>query len=402
MKLFYFGSVCAPAWFDQTVQKSRVKPSASAQSFEMALIDGFSKNPEIELTVVSAESVAMFPGGNRIFLKQREDRLNDKVSAQILPAVNLPGIKQKNHADGAGKLLRKWLRENQNEPEKCVFVYGLYPKPTETLLKICKKAGCKIVILIADLPATMFTYTKSKNLWKRMFSDAYRKKALSIQKSFDGYIYLTEAMQKAVAPEKPYTVVETIADPTIFDGLGEIQKSEPPALMYAGALYKKYGVDLILDTFEQLQTDCRLWLFGSGDYEEEIQKRAERNPKIQFFGRVPRGEILKREQQASLLLNLRNPEEDYTKYSFPSKMVEYLLSGTPAFTTKLPGIPEEYEKYCYMTKEQDCRLIAKEIDQILKDEQFSRIGERARSFIVEQKNAEVQAKKISDFLQSLI
>ena len=83
-------------------------------------------------------------------------------------------------------------------------------------------------------------------------------------------------------------------------------------------------------------------------------------------------------------------------------MVEYLLSGTPAFTTSLPGIPEEYEKYCYMTKEQDCHLIAKEIDQILQDEQFSRIGERARSFIVEQKNAEVQAKKISEFLQSLI
>ena len=402
MKIFYFGSACDHAVFNQTVARSKVKPSASAQSFETALLQGFTSNQALDVTVASAESIAMFPGGNRIFLKKRKDKLTERIFADIIPAINLPGIKQKNHADGAARLFKAWLRKNKEDSEKCVLIYGFYTKPTERLLKMCRKHKCKIIGIVADIPAVKYTYAKRKSVVRKLFSGYDRKKTLALQDQFDGYIYLTEEMHKAIAPGKPYTVVETIADPTIFDGLGEIQKSEPPALMYAGALYKKYGVDLILDTFEQLETDCRLWLFGSGDYEEEIQKKAEKNPKIQFFGRVPRGEILKREQQASLLLNLRNPEEEYTKYSFPSKMVEYLLSGTPAFTTSLPGIPEEYEKYCYMTKEQDCHLIAKEIDQILQDEQFSRIGERARSFIVEQKNAEVQAKKISDFLQSLI
>ena len=402
MKIFYFGSACAQEQFDQTVQNSRVKPSASAQSFETALLLGFSKNPEVDVTVASAESIAMFPGGNRLILRKRVDKLNDRVSANILPAINLPGIKQKNHADSAARLLRKWLRENQNEPEKCVLVYGLYPKPTESLLKICKKADCRIVILLTDLPATMFTYTNSKNPWKKLFSKQYRKKAIAIQSCFDGYIYLTKEMRNAVSADAPYTVVETIADPAIFDGIGKVQKAAPPALMYAGALYQKYGVELILDTFEQLQTDCRLWLFGSGDYEEEIKKRAEKNPKIQFFGRVPRNEILKREQQASLLLNLRSPEEEYTKYSFPSKMVEYLLSGTPSFVTRLPGIPEEYYAYCYATDSQDCGELAKTIDKILGERSLEQLGKKAREFIIREKNAEVQAKKISDFMQSLI
>ena len=52
-------------------------------------------------------------------------------------------------------------------------------------------------------------------------------------------------------------------------------------------------------------------------------------------------------KEAKLLINLRNPEDKYTKYSFPSKTFEYMVSGTPFFTTKLEGIPSEYYNYLY-------------------------------------------------------
>lgn len=398
MKLFYFGSVCSNEVFNNTVAKSRIKPSASAQNFESALIKGFSNNPEVEVFVASAESISIFPGGNRLFLKKRRDVLTDKITANIIPAINLPAIKQQNHAKGAVKLFKKWLKETKDEEDKCVLIYGIYPKVVESMQKACQKYNCKIYALITDVPSTMFTYTSGKSLLKKLFSGSYREKAIALQDKFDGYIYLTEAMKDEVAPGKPYIVIETIADTSIFDSVGECEKSNPPAIMYAGALYKKYGLDMIVDCFEKLECDSELWLFGSGDYEDEIKRRAEKNPKIKFFGRVSREEVLKRELEATLLVNLRNAEDEYTKYSFPSKMVEYLLSGTPLFTTKLSGVPQEYDSFCFTTEENDVEIIAKQIDAALKSEDLHGFGARAKDFVINEKNGTVQAQKILKFL----
>ena len=398
MKLFYFGSVCSELKFNETVEKSRVKPSASAQNFESALIRGVSTHEDVELTVAAAESIAAFPGGNRLFLNRRKDVLTQTCTANIIPAINLPLLKQWGHACGAGRLLKKWLKENRNQADKCVLVYGLYPAVAKKLLRLCRNHNCGIVALITDVPSTMFTYTKNKNLLKRLFSGTYRKSAVSLQDKFDGYIYLTEAMKDEVAPGKPYIVIETIADTGIFDHVPQVKKAEPPALMYAGALYKKYGVDLIVDAFEEVKNDCELWLFGSGDYEQEIKQRAEQNPKIRFFGRVSREEVLEREKAATLLLNIRNAEDEYTRFSFPSKTVEYMLSATPLLTTRLRGIPEEYYDYCYSMSSREIHEIAGMIDRILAEETGEDLGKRAERFVREEKNSSKQAGKILDFL----
>ena len=399
MKIFYFGSVCANEIFNETVAQSRVKPSASAQSFESALMSGFSQFSDVQVTAISAESIAMYPGGNRLFLRKRMDQLTPCISTTILSAINLPGIKQINHAHGAARALKKWLRQNHKDANKCVLVYGLYPQVVDRLLKICNHHKCKIYAIITDVPSTMFTYTKSKNIVKRLFSKSFRKKAISLQDKFDGYIYLTKQMSEAVAPDKPYTVVEAIADTDIFSKIPSISKSQPPALMYAGALYKKYGLDLILDTFEQMESDCQLWLFGSGDYEEEIKKRSKNNPKIKFYGRVSRDEVLKKETEATVLLNIRNAEDEYTQYSFPSKMIEYMLSGTPLYTSKLSGVPDEYDNYCFITKQRDAKNMAQQLDAILQTEDLQAIGDHARRFVINEKNAQNQAKKITTFLK---
>lgn len=398
MKVFYFGSVCSNAVFNSTVEKSKIKPSASAQNFEYALIKGFGEYPDMEVTAVSAESIAAFPGGNRLFLNKRQDVLLFEQTTQILPALNLPGIKQMCHALGAERALKRWARKNAAEKDKCVLVYGIYPQVVKRLQQTCKKYGCKIFAVVTDIPSTMFTYSKSKHWLKRIFSGSYRRLAISLQDKFDGYVYLTEAMQNEIAPGKPYVVVETIADTAVFSEMPDSPKATPPALMYAGALYQKYGVDLIVDSFEKVQTNCELWLFGSGDYESEIQRRAGKNPKIRFFGRVSRQEVLKREKEATLLLNIRNAQDEYTKYSFPSKMIEYMLSGTPLFTTALPGVPNEYGSYCYMTSDRNAAAIAAQIDRILTEENFLAFGDAARKFVTEHKNSRVQAGKIRAFL----
>lgn len=403
MKIFYCGSVCGGDVFNKTVAESKVKPSASAQNFETALIKGFSACDGVEVTVASAESVAAFPNGNRLFLKKRKDKLTSDITADIVPAINLPYIKNVCHANGTAALFRRWLKTCKADEPKCAFLYGLYPSVAKKMLKECRKSGCSIFAVITDVPATMFTYTKSKNILKRLFSGSYRNRAVELQDKFDGYVFLTKQMSEAVAPSKPFVVIEAIADSTLFDSLPDVKKAEPRTVMYAGALYRKYGVDMIVSAFEKTENDCELQLFGSGDMESELAEKSKENPRIRYCGRVSRDEILKREREATLLLNFRNGEDEYTKYSFPSKMTEYMLSGTPLFTSRLDGIPEEYYAYVYSTSAKDAEQLAREMDEILSDgEALSEMGRRAREFVMNKKNEKCQAGKIVDFLRETV
>lgn len=403
MKIFYCGSVCGGDVFNKTVAESKVKPSASAQNFETALIKGFSACDGVEVTVASAESVAAFPNGNRLFLKKRKDRLTSDITADIVPAINLPYIKNVCHANGTAALFRRWLKTCKADELKCAFLYGLYPGVAKKMLKECRKSGCSIFAVITDVPATMFTYTKSKNILKRLFSGSYRNRAVGLQDKFDGYVFLTKQMSEAVAPSKPFVVIEAIADSTLFDSLPDVKKAEPRTVMYAGALYRKYGVDMIVSAFEKTENDCELQLFGSGDMESELAEKSKENSRIRYCGRVSRDEILKREREATLLLNFRNGEDEYTKYSFPSKMTEYMLSGTPLFTSRLDGIPEEYYAYVYSTSAKDAEQLAREMGEILSDgEALSEMGRRAREFVMNKKNEKCQAGKIVDFLRETV
>ena len=50
-----------------------------------------------------------------------------------------------------------------------------------------------------------------------------------------------------------------------------------------------------------------------------------------------------------------------SKYFFPSKMMDYLASGTPTISTKLKGIPEEYFNYCFTIENGDPKTLKNKI-----------------------------------------
>ena len=145
--------------------------------------------------------------------------------------------------------------------------------------------------------------------------------------------------------------------------------------------------------------DMELWLFGSGADAEKVKELASQNQNIRFFGRRSRDEVLAYERQAALLVNVRDPNEAFTKYSFPSKTIEYMLSGTPLLTTRLPGIPKEYEKYLIMIDNPLPETIAAGIERVFRmtPEARQALGNAAASFIAEEKNSNKQAEKILRF-----
>ncbi len=231
------------------------------------------------------------------------------------------------------------------------------------------------------------------------------KRAVACQNQFDGYIYLTDAMREIVAPGKPYCVVEGIADTGFVVEPVLKEKTKKHGVMYAGALREDYGLKNLIEGFLSLNLpDAELWFFGAGNYASEIEKASKEHENIRFLGQVSREDVLRCERAASVLVNVRDPKSEFTKYSFPSKTIEYMLSGTPLLTTALQGIPAEYHPYLSMIENNAPQTVCSALRDLLAvtPEELIERGTKAQQFITNEKNARKQAEKLTEFIRESV
>lgn len=217
-----------------------------------------------------------------------------------------------------------------------------------------------------------------------------------------GYVVLTEQMKEALSPDKKFAVLEGHVDSTIRPQPKPARaKNQPRTLVYAGSIHRKYGIERLVQAFEQAQIpNAQLVIMGEGDYAQELAAKQD-NPAISYLGKVPNREAVEIERRASLLINPRPTDEEFTKYSFPSKNMEYMASGTALLTTRLPGMPKEYDDYVFLFDGETVGEMAKTLQTVmsLTDKQLDEAGLLAQKFVLEQKNNRQQAAKVLDMVK---
>ena len=193
--------------------------------------------------------------------------------------------------------------------------------------------------------------------------------------------------------------MEGIADENMKS---EIRHRNPnlKEVIYAGGLYEQYGVLALIEAFRKVEgRDLRLILYGSGPMADKMDDYMALDSRLEYRGLRPNKEIVEAELSATLLINPRPTHEEFVKYSFPSKNMEYMASGTPLLTTNLPGMPKEYHKYVYLFDKEDPHSMSKVLNKILNEiplEELDNFGEKAKQFVMENKNNIYQAKRIVD------
>ena len=397
MNILYFGTVCDLYSYNEKINSCKVKPSIAPIIFESSLLEGFYQN-HAKIEIHSFPMIPTVPGSRFLFFGGNSENLSCGYRCRWLITVNLPIVKQISRRLDACRIMKKWMRENAGKG--LVLTYSVPPFLVRDVIKRAKRHSIKTVAIIPDLLRDMYINNRS-NLIVSQIKQIYLSSALKKQGMYDGYVYLTEEMRNVVAPDKPYIVMEGIASVSDAPDKEMLPKTEQRGIMYAGMLHKKYGIMKLVDAFEEADIiDSELWLFGDGTAAEEVRERAKKNSKIKYFGTVSRDEILEYERRATLLVNPRDPEDEFTIYSFPSKTIEYMLSGTPLLTTRLKGIPSEYFDYLFLSPDNGVKNLSLAISKALSlpDEELKRIGESAKHFIIEKKNAKKQAKKVLDFL----
>ena len=127
-------------------------------------------------------------------------------------------------------------------------------------------------------------------------------------------------------------------------------------VVYTGKLYERFGAKGLVDSFLMLQNpQYRLVICGDGDAAEYVKSAAEKDPRIQWLGQVSAAKAKEWTFKADVLVNPRRNDEEYTKYSFPSKNIEYLLSGNPVVAYRLDGMPKAYGDMMRLVSDGDAR-----------------------------------------------
>jgi hypothetical protein len=118
--------------------------------------------------------------------------------------------------------------------------------------------------------------------------------------------------------------------------------------------------------------------------------------------RLRNDRVVEEQLRATLLVNPRPTAEAFTRYSFPSKNMEYMASGSPLLTTLLPGMPKEYLRYVYVLRDEIPAGIATEIDGLLAlgSLQLHYKGQEAKEFALKRKNNVVQARRVARLIES--
>lgn len=285
----------------------------------------------------------------------------------------------------------------QDNNDTVVLCDALRPTTSMAALNACKKHHIPCIGILTDIPAV---YIEQKRSFKQRAAGRIGRLLLS---KYDGYIFLTEQMNKLInKSHKPYGVVEGLADVYMRGIENELAaKFSPRVCMYAGGLREVYGIGEMIRGFVAANIpDAELHIYGSGSFEKDVRQLCGKYSTVKFFGAVSNEEIVRREISATLLVNPRPANGEYTKYSFPSKNMEYMVSGTPMLGTRLAGMPNEYVSYMFLLDECSERGFKNAFSKALSmtPEKLHETGQKARDFVLREKNNVKMSEKISEVI----
>jgi len=390
MKILFIGAFAdaKTILFVNNISRNNGKISFASIKYSSLICEGFEYHVGNGVEKLFLLPVGMYPTSRLLYWKKPKIDNNN-----YIPFINIILIKQFYIFFYTIFFITKWLLKNKEEENRFV-VFGYLYMPFLMAASILKKImHFQVISFVPDIPEYEFTYAKSTFSLKKILVPIYIGASRIFYGVCDYYVFITKYMI-SLFPTRPYVIMEGLTNLKTGNDLNMIKDKK--AIMYAGALYEKFGINLLLDAFMEISGNYELWLFGSGEMINRINNCSIIDPRIKYFGNLPNNEIIEFEKKAKLLINPRLTNNEYTKYSFPSKLIEYMTSGTPVLTTKLPGIPAEYFDKIFFIETETVEGMRESILRCLDmdSEELVFFGNTTRKYVLTEKNNYKQIEKI--------
>lgn len=389
-------------YLPQIESDSLIPLQNAANNFQWALVKGFASISNVNVSICNSLYIGSYPQRHRKKTIPTFSFSHDGTSENLNVGFNNRSvIKIFSKYKNTMKELNKWAK--QEGDNKVLLVYALTDPFIEIAYRIkTKYPNITVCYVVPDLPEYMNSQNGERYI-KQIFFNRYKKFVNSCLKRIDCFVLLTEQMKEWFSGNIKYIVVEGISSLTDEQLSAKQIAPRRKSILYAGLIEERYGVVDLVKAFIRIDNpEWVLELYGSGKALEKIKKISEKDKRICIYGMVSNSVVLEAQKTASLLVNPRNNSGAFTKYSFPSKVMEYLSSGTPMLAYMLDGMPEEYSEYFYNIEEvKDGLFEALSRVMAFPESQRLKMGEKAQRFILEKKTAEVQCQKIIELFQSV-
>lgn len=373
MKILFLGGVFASENQKEVIRHAKSAVEYSANRFQEKLINGFYESG-YDISVLSAPFIGAYPvGSDVIFFKGFED---DQDKYEYVNFCNIWGVRNFSRAKSLKQALKSFIAEDDSE--KTIIVYSSHTPFLEAATYAKKRdPKIKINLVVPDLPQ----YTNLNSTISLMYKIGKYfdiKKFNKLLRNVDSFVLLTEHMKDMLnVKERPYIIVEGIIERETLEkgkttALAEKTADDVRYIVYTGKLNEKFGVKKLVDSFSFVSNpNYRLVLCGRGDLDEYIGLRGKEDPRIMSLGQVTPEVACSWVSRADVLVNPRPNNEEYTKYSFPSKNIEYLSSGRPVVAFMLDGMQEMYKNFIIEINDFDEKNIVDTIVSAVENSKFS-------------------------------
>lgn len=404
MKTLFITGIYPTECLSELQSTSKIALQNAPNVFQWAVIDGFTKNLS-DLTVACCSFLPSFPlGYKKPHTPSCEMRYNGLKIGDCLSYCNLAIYKQKSIEKALYRYCKEWCEKNKGEDKLYILTYTSWPEHILPVVRL-KKEYPNIVLasIITDLIDDAMNFASNRSLLKR-FQVAYQFKTIHrTYKEIDKFILLSKAMEEKIP--------EAIGKSIVVEGIYALNSNESFTtssdkglrfLTYTGSLQGFVGINELVDAFMQTSNqNFRLIICGGGESSGYIEEKSQEDSRIVFKGWVDRKEALAIQQESTALVNPRKPNGGITKYSFPSKTMEYLASGIPMIGYRLEGIPDEYFEHMYIPADLSIEAMAKTIGDVISSPQdvLECKAATARNFILNNKTSKMQVERILNFMQ---
>ena len=403
IKILFLGTLFRTDKASELMGKRRIGIQNQVNQFQWNLIDGFDSHIDFPVSVISSYPVGTFPNQYKQLLFKRK-RWEHAIGAEDYTTftINLPFIKQISRIISTYYLTTKWMRKTKNDERRVIVVYSYY-LPYLISLNLINK-NVPIIQIVTDLPG-YDRFSGNGRIKTYLYSVSDRLSYIMMKRT-NAFVLLTEQMVDVLRIEnKPYIVMEGIINSSEVEFSVDIpEPHSSKKILYAGTLSYSFGIKELIKAFSMIEDDkVELHICGEGEAKDYIISRGQQDNRIKYHGFLKRDDVEELIRDATILINPRPNNEEFTKYSFPSKTMEYLLSGKPVIMYKLDGIPDEYDKFLFYVEGNEPKDLAKTIEFVLnlKNQELHSKGKAAVEFIRTKKNNSIQTNRILEMIKIL-
>lgn len=245
-------------------------------------------------------------------------------------------------------------------------------------------------------------FNEDSNFLKKIMFSLLQRTAFSNNK---GYILVNSIIAEQI-PSNNYVVCRGFINDEIYENIDKKEKNEIPVVMYSGKFDTVRGINIFIQSLKYVTNPIHVVISGYGNTEhvkKEMKLIAQQNHCITY----DIYEMVEKEKLYNLLINadiLVNPQlinNIFSKYSFPSKVYEYLSTCNLIISSNMSDIEKIADGRIILYGKDDPQVLGQCIDEVVENyTDYSQMKVNIQKYIENECNIKKIGEKIVNLLEN--